>query len=758
MKLLKKSNLLFLFIFFTFVAQSQIVEEFQLNFETGKFDLTPIHKKKIDSIVGLLVNIPAGYKASIVGHTDSTGSLKINNTISLNRADEVAQYLSSKGFIKSKLIVSARSFFDPLNTNKTDQGKQSNRRVSIAISLDPPHTKQIAGFAPKGEKFNVYADSGKVIRYQTGSVLLIPPYAFVDSAGKRVTGPIEVYYQEYHNSAQYATSDILLSHVNEVQDAHFNTSGVYKLQAFQNGKELKLNPNQKIKSALVLNDKPSGLNAYHLNTETDPDGIWKEYKKLSGALASGKKMKSFNIDDPSLKLNNPKDKKTVEIVEESIFPTDTCDVLIWIKQSGKRFTDSTMNNTAIIKDSVRIQPITDSLNLIGTELERVKAELKENSSTYIMKKVTKESTVFTIELYSFPANAPLAKVNKIDFKNTPTNEKDELEAYKGVQWLVDTKLNMKFKPTSFKRIWKSCEIINNGENYTINLVDSLGLFTMKNVELFFPYKIKKKAKAAKILAMQDMYNEKRPENDRLRKGLEESKNKLQADYSRLQKRKEEIASMDVTKIRDSLNFLWKNIKPYMNEGEDALSFDNWVLYLDSNKSLMRDRFQLLATSQRCVACDSLTALREQLNKQHDQLAEVLKTSIGDRFQELIMTKTGVYSCSKIVELENAQTIFATYKDKSGAKVDVLSTYLFDNTINGYITYNGYMDYGPNKFAFNPQSVNRLLVFDIKGNAYLAKPDQFKSIKTGENIKASFTVEKISNLKDEKSLNDLLGGK
>ena len=69
---------------------------------------------------------------AIFGHTDSTGSDAINNPLSVNRANAVADYLMSLG-VSASQIKSVEGFGskEPVADNSTVEGRRANRRVEI---------------------------------------------------------------------------------------------------------------------------------------------------------------------------------------------------------------------------------------------------------------------------------------------------------------------------------------------------------------------------------------------------------------------------------------------------------------------------------------------------------------------------------------------------------------------------------------------------------------------------------------------------
>ncbi len=90
-------------------------------------DETAIRMEKVSVILN-------GYKTlqfDVEGHTDSTGSDKINAKLSQQRADAVRDYLIENGFPADKITAKGYGSTNPIGDNKTSKGRQENRRVEI---------------------------------------------------------------------------------------------------------------------------------------------------------------------------------------------------------------------------------------------------------------------------------------------------------------------------------------------------------------------------------------------------------------------------------------------------------------------------------------------------------------------------------------------------------------------------------------------------------------------------------------------------
>ncbi len=102
-------------------------------FNTGKSSFQPGVAEKLD----LISDIMKEYKDSdfhIEGHTDSSGSDKLNQRLSEERAKSVLDYLLGKGIATDRLTSKGYGETKPISSNKTRRGRAENRRVEINLA------------------------------------------------------------------------------------------------------------------------------------------------------------------------------------------------------------------------------------------------------------------------------------------------------------------------------------------------------------------------------------------------------------------------------------------------------------------------------------------------------------------------------------------------------------------------------------------------------------------------------------------------
>ncbi|MCB5245110.1 MAG: OmpA family protein [Candidatus Cloacimonetes bacterium] len=103
-----------------------------IHFATNSTSISEKDKLFLNKVADFLIQHPE-VKIEVQGHTDNTGSAKINETISYNRAKSVANYLISRGVPESQLVVKGYGPSKPIASNKTAQGRATNRRVQLVI-------------------------------------------------------------------------------------------------------------------------------------------------------------------------------------------------------------------------------------------------------------------------------------------------------------------------------------------------------------------------------------------------------------------------------------------------------------------------------------------------------------------------------------------------------------------------------------------------------------------------------------------------
>ncbi len=108
--------------------------ELRVFFDTNKSNIKPQYKPEIAKVADKLNEFPNA-TARIDGHTDNTGPRKLNERLSLARANSVKSALVNEYHVDaSRLTTQGFAWDQPIADNKTKEGRAMNRRVFATIT------------------------------------------------------------------------------------------------------------------------------------------------------------------------------------------------------------------------------------------------------------------------------------------------------------------------------------------------------------------------------------------------------------------------------------------------------------------------------------------------------------------------------------------------------------------------------------------------------------------------------------------------
>jgi outer membrane protein OmpA-like peptidoglycan-associated protein len=106
-----------------------------VQFAFNRDAITEEARKVLDQIAASLVeSVNTSRTINVQGNTDAIGSEASNTRLGQQRADQVRDYLVSKGVAASRITTSTAGESNPLAPNNTDNGRATNRRVLITLS------------------------------------------------------------------------------------------------------------------------------------------------------------------------------------------------------------------------------------------------------------------------------------------------------------------------------------------------------------------------------------------------------------------------------------------------------------------------------------------------------------------------------------------------------------------------------------------------------------------------------------------------
>ncbi len=93
-------------------------------------------KTNFDDVLGSVVLVLKEFDQTLIeaaGHTDSTGSESYNQALSEKRAASVGNFLIAQGVKTERVLTVGHGETRPIADNKTEQGRQANRRVELTL-------------------------------------------------------------------------------------------------------------------------------------------------------------------------------------------------------------------------------------------------------------------------------------------------------------------------------------------------------------------------------------------------------------------------------------------------------------------------------------------------------------------------------------------------------------------------------------------------------------------------------------------------
>lgn len=113
--------------------EDRIIIRFPANSTEKEYD------PKVDDYLRKLAQrvIRSGEKIEITGHTDNSGNKKDNLNLGKNRADQIRKILLKSGVPEAQVRIASKGESQPVASNTTTSGRQSNRRAEVRLMKKP---------------------------------------------------------------------------------------------------------------------------------------------------------------------------------------------------------------------------------------------------------------------------------------------------------------------------------------------------------------------------------------------------------------------------------------------------------------------------------------------------------------------------------------------------------------------------------------------------------------------------------------------
>jgi outer membrane protein OmpA-like peptidoglycan-associated protein len=118
-----------------------------ISFDFNSAAIRPEFKPALDQVAQTLASYQSTF-VDVTGHTDSIGSVQVNQRLSEQRAESVANYFTLQGVNRARIATRGYGKTMPIASNDTEEGRAQNRRVEIKLT---PVTDQSMNTARPGQ-------------------------------------------------------------------------------------------------------------------------------------------------------------------------------------------------------------------------------------------------------------------------------------------------------------------------------------------------------------------------------------------------------------------------------------------------------------------------------------------------------------------------------------------------------------------------------------------------------------------------------
>ncbi len=214
-------------------------------------------------------------------------------------------------YVGVALILGAITIFVLPDNHEEEQTTQANNQTNEVVEtkvINPP----LNGLDIAMTSNMVNADQGGEIDFPGGSVVKVPPHGFLDQNGDPVSGEVELRFREFHDLAEIFASGIPMTYDSAGVEYHFESAGMFEIDAYQNGEKLQANPNAPIRVELASNQQGNHYNLYFLDDKGDWHFIAKDTAHGSPSFMADT-MQLANVPDQIKRLEKEKKNLKKEI-------------------------------------------------------------------------------------------------------------------------------------------------------------------------------------------------------------------------------------------------------------------------------------------------------------------------------------------------------------------------------------------------------------------------------------------------------------
>jgi len=112
---------------------SLVLSDDAVKFPLNRHELSKEAEDKLTDFAGRLKGENKNVYLEIQGHTDATGPDEVNYKLGEARAEAVRRYLNKQGVALNRMSTISYGASEPVESNKTKDGRSKNRRVVVIV-------------------------------------------------------------------------------------------------------------------------------------------------------------------------------------------------------------------------------------------------------------------------------------------------------------------------------------------------------------------------------------------------------------------------------------------------------------------------------------------------------------------------------------------------------------------------------------------------------------------------------------------------
>ncbi|MCF8464472.1 MAG: OmpA family protein [Flavobacteriales bacterium] len=617
----------------------------------------------------------------VVGHTDDKGSEKFNVELSKERTRKVTYHLLLSGIKPYNILFEHHGEDCPVTENEDETSRALNRRVEILISnvgvLEEPgfagryrpemFQRPLTEILPDKEVFVLENQESNCIETASGSMIDVPPMAFMDAYGRPIGGAVELTYEEMNNPFSVFLSGINMKGDECQSNSHLETAGMFSINATHRGKPVEIRQDRPVQIDLASNSMDPNFNFLFMNPSTET------WNNLGNAAINEHDAELISIAE-----------NLSSAVQEYLNQTDYLSPTI----ASRTTLEARFQNTEYLAN----RPIASYYRFLrdGDENEREQFEKEWKKAASFQAKVlprnpnnSEETVHFTVQKHSQFGQHP-----EYFFFNFHTWE------YAGD--LSRAKVEAMLQDKRFHDIRVRYNALNDSVSIELKDLDGIVKLPVRKITIEnMSAELQKRMFGEFAPAFQEWRE--RKENRSFEDRYTVYDDLLEEQENRIRRKADKFDRRSKTVYQKELDFAWKQAQRSMTESEKMMSQTNWVSY-----------------------CNGISNKLEEYYARQNGRNTITRTIALDRM--------GIYNCARPIDQSTFQQVKPRFVLSNGKAIAWKTCYVFDENVNSVIAYNGS---DIEEIGLDPSSMKMMMVTDTDGNIYQLNESEIVAMNMGK---------------------------